>query len=138
MCIKKIIIIFKMEILSKSDFNAKGELSNKKYLDKKKSKYPIYTTIMFFADWCGHCQEAKPIYINVCSTGKCLPNVFITGVDCTNNTEIQKYITESNPNINIRGYPTFIQYKNGNYHRTFEGKRDGIRMSRFVSGIDKY
>lgn len=62
------------------------------------------TFTMYYADWCGHCQQAKPGFTEFASKG----TVNVNGVDCT----IRMISPENEPDKvkgkNIKGYPSFL------------------------------
>lgn len=68
-----------------------------------------YNLVMFYADWCPHCQTAKPEFKKAKESAKRkYPNCKLTLLDAEKNQELsQKY--------EIEGYPTFkLIGKNGN------------------------
>ncbi len=87
----------------------------------------VILNIMFFADWCGHCVRAKPIFHNIAEMNM-LNSSFAT-VDCSDRNEHY-------PNVkNIcKGYPTFVKYKNGKREKTYEGSSsDPESLFQFLS-----
>lgn len=92
----------KVKMLNKSNFDSHGNLKNSKGL----------CTVMFYADWCGHCKRAKPVYSEISKMVCC--QFSTSAVDCVK----QKELTET---MKIKGYPTFLQFEDGKLKRQFDG-----------------
>lgn len=75
-----------------------------------------YTFTMYYADWCGHCQTAKPEFLKLGSTQTIGGKV----------VNIKMVNPEANPNdalgVDIRGFPTII-LKNGSTSTEYPGQR---------------
>uniref|UniRef100_A0AC34QUX8 Thioredoxin domain-containing protein n=1 Tax=Panagrolaimus sp. JU765 TaxID=591449 RepID=A0AC34QUX8_9BILA len=72
------------------------------------------TLVMFYAPWCGHCQNAKPEFIAASLLQK---EGKYAAVDCTE----QKSICEK---YEVTSYPTFLIFKNGKKLEQFQGERN--------------
>lgn len=98
------------------------------------------TTVMVYADWCGHCQVAKPIYSKISKATRLQTRC--ANLDSEKYGHIIDKLNESSSSsrgLNIRGFPTFLQYKNGVFHRIYEGpSSDSFRLLRFVTGSSQY
>ena len=74
------------------------------------------TTVMFYAPWCPHCRQMKPIYRQAARTHK---NMVFAMVDC-----------DKNPNCarkhNVRAFPACNVYKNGSRIGGFLGARPTV------------
>jgi thiol-disulfide isomerase/thioredoxin len=95
---------------------------------------PTFT--MYYADWCGHCKTAKPVWESLKRTyetdkiNDC--RIIFTEVNCTKET---KEIEELMDKFNIEGYPTFKLVKDDKIYE-FDAKptEDSLIsfMTRFV------
>lgn len=113
----------KVVMLSAKDFDEdSGELINKKLNTG-------YTTIMFYANWCGHCQVAKPVYAKVAKSTCCQTRS--AAVDCEKEEDLLQLLKQKG--INIPGYPTFLQFKDGKFYREYKGSgSDGLALMNFI------
>lgn len=89
-------------------------------------------TVMFYATWCGHCHNAAPIYGKISRMARlqtpCL------AVECDTDTNLVKRLTSSS-GLEIKGYPTFAQYKNGKFNKVYNGSySDPDAFAAFVAG----
>lgn len=76
---------------------------SEKYFDIIQDEKP--TLVDFYADWCGPCKMLAPILENV---KKELGNqIRILKINVDTNTQLSAQ-------LNVRGVPTLILYKNGN------------------------
>ena len=89
--------------------------------------------VMFYADWCPHCQTAKPkledLKKQLSSNGSKINNtrIKVHKVNCEENKALaNKY--------NITGYPTFKLIKNDNQVVDYEG---GASQSQFKHFLEK-
>ena len=86
----------------------------------------------FYANWCPHCNKAKPEWDKFVKSydGKTVGNVTIqtTTVDCTDGTSpmIQKY--------KINGYPTVFAMQNGN-RIDFDSKISESGLTQFMGSL---
>jgi len=77
-----------------------------------------YKLVMYYADWCGHCKNAKPEFNKLGAT-KTIGGKIV---------EIQAVNPDTNPEAaegkNIRGYPTIHLYSaKGNLVQEYQGER---------------
>jgi thiol-disulfide isomerase/thioredoxin len=81
------------------------------------------TFTMYYADWCGHCQQAKPAFTEFASKG----TIKIGNKDC----EIRMISPEKEPEAakgkTIKGFPTFML-------ETVDGKTVEYAGERSVDG----
>ena len=75
--------------------------------------------VMYYADWCHHCQTAKPEFLKLRSRYYKIP--------C-------KLVNEKEMKENIEGFPTFILYKN-NKKIFYEGDRT---LNDFILFLNKH
>lgn len=62
--------------------------------------------VEFYAPWCGHCKQLKPIYDVVASAFSNEENVIVAKVDATEHTELAS-------NYEVKGYPTIKFFPKG-------------------------
>ncbi len=77
--------------------------------------------VEFYAPWCPHCQNFKPVYIALAKeiTKRSINvNVFFHAVSCTLNSDVCT-------TYNIAGYPTFLAYRG---KTDLEGDDDGYSL----------
>ena len=115
-------------ILEDEDFEVgSGQCSNDKDADNSKNgrvlKYSkanpskVYMT-MVFANWCGPCKMAKPYYKSLSKIldKHHITSVRLTAIDATDDAELANSIC-------VRGYPTFLIWKNG-AKKKYTGERN--------------
>lgn len=123
-----------VRLLDESYFDVKSGKLKHKQISKG------ITTIMFYADWCGHCRKAKPVYANISNITQCQVNT--AAVDCDKHKDLIDKLNNSESSesgFNVRGYPTFVQYKDGKYWRTCEtSPHDGVTFTKFICGVHNY
>jgi len=80
--------------------------------------------VEFYAPWCGHCKKLAPIWDELASNLKDVPNLVIAKMDATAN-EVE--------GVDIKGYPTLKWYPRNNKQGTdYDGERE---LDNFVSWI---
>lgn len=65
--------------------------------------------VLFYADWCGHCNNFKPIYAKFSDAAQFIN---VAAVDVVANRSLMERL-EKSPDIKIEGYPTLVKYSNG-------------------------
>ena len=72
--------------------------------------------VMFYAEWCPHCQSAKPEFqkLQECYTD---PDIEITREDCTQDS------TSLAKQLGVRGFPSFLLVDDNNNVEEYSGKR---------------
>ena len=76
------------------------------------------TIVLFFADWCGHCQHLKPTWNQVTDKLKSKRNIQVLEVEDTNMGMIPKKYKKS-----LLGYPSIQKFKGGKLIEQFTGNR---------------
>ena len=95
------------------------------------------TLVMFYADWCGHCQKIKPIWdesakeINESASNS---GVKLIKVNCgkPNENESHKQIMQK---YEIQGFPTIKLFEDGEVVQDFDGNRTKEGIRKFL-GLD--
>ena len=76
--------------------------------------------VLFYADWCGHCQNLKPDYIKFSDIAQFIHVYAVNSDGCKNLIE---RINESNSPFKIKGYPTIWIYCNGKPIEEYNGEK---------------
>ena len=88
--------------------------------------------ILYYADWCGHCQTMKPEWNKVVKKMKTNNNVNIAEVE-------SKHIDNLVNKPTIQGFPTIKMYNSGKEIANFEDERVADKMEKFaMSNSKKY
>ena len=91
-------------------------------------------TILLYADWCGYCQIAKPIYTEVCDTATCA-KINIDSKVLINYVKDLLYknkLLEKNSGLAV---PTYIQFTIENKIILFtDDYRDKTKLKKFIKG----
>jgi len=94
---------------------------------------PIFR--MFYADWCGHCQQAKPGFIEfkneIEANGNKIDGKVIKIV--LHNADTEKDLVKK---YEVQGFPTFILSYNGQNYK-FDGNRDKAGYLGFIRNMMK-
>lgn len=78
--------------------------------------------VMFFADWCGHCQNLKPEYIKFANKAQF---IHVYAIDSVANENLLSRINENSKSpFSVKGFPTIIIYCNGKYHSEYNDAHD--------------
>ena len=85
---------------------------------------------MFYAPWCTHCTQFKPIY-SLAAQRLINDNIGIAAViDVTEHP-----ITAAS--FEVKGYPTLKYFENGKYVKDYAGKRTAEAVYNFVKSGGK-
>ena len=90
---------------------------------------------MFYADWCGHCQAAKPGFIEFQKEVETAGNK-VDGKEIKivmHNADTEKELVKE---FGVEGYPTFILSFNGQNYK-YDGSRDKAGYLGFIRNILK-
>ncbi|XP_058964969.2 probable protein disulfide-isomerase A4 [Pocillopora verrucosa] len=75
-----------------------------------------HVLVMFFAPWCGHCQNAKPKFLKASEAFAEEANKAFTAVDCTQDSDLCD-------KQGVNGYPTIKYYRYGAFVVEYDGDR---------------
>lgn len=67
------------------------------------------TIVLFYADWCGHCQNFKPVYNKFAES---IMFLNIAAIDIDLNRDLIERMNSSGK-VEIKSFPTLIKYSNG-------------------------
>jgi thiol-disulfide isomerase/thioredoxin len=76
--------------------------------------------VLFYADWCGHCNSFKDTYINFANVAQFI-KVYAVNSDTEEN--LMKKLSHSKSPVKIEGFPTIWLYKNGKPFKEYRGQR---------------
>jgi thiol-disulfide isomerase/thioredoxin len=83
------------------DFSTIPQLDDHDF-DNATLKNKECSIILFYADWCGHCVNFKPVYVQFYEK---VPSLNIAAVNSEHENVIKAF--------NITGFPTLLKFKNG-------------------------
>ena len=115
-------------LLSNNDFDRNGSLLGK-YGEG-------VVTVMFYATWCGHCLNTQPMYIkahSICRFNNCVA----TAVDCTDKDSLPGKLKNVVDKY-VQGFPTLVQFKDGEFDRVYEGERTPMALMKSITGVEEY
>lgn len=81
--------------------------------------------VLYYANWCGHCQTMKPEWQKTVQNLKNNKNLNIAEVESESVSYIQ-------PKVEIVGFPSLKMYNNGKQIDEFEGQRTADIMQSFA------
>ena len=112
----------------------KGDFDNKMNL-KKDGK----VIVLYFANWCGHCQRLKPAYQELVKTAN---GVVIASVNADDNDGLLDRMKSMGQKLEyeVNGFPTIISYNNGKYFSTYsyEDTEEGRAKFRTLEDLKEY
>ena len=76
--------------------------------------------ILFFANWCGHCENLKPEYIKFADIAQFIR---VYAVDSEAESALMERLKNKNSPVQIRGFPTVWIYNNGKPLQEYSGNR---------------
>ncbi len=111
-------------MLKKSDFDDNLNL-------KKDGK----VVVLYFANWCGHCNRLKPAYQQLADNAS---GFTVAAVDADNNDGLTEIINSKGEYL-VQGYPTIVSYEGGKYYSTYGANNDKFRsledLMEYAKGI---
>ena len=121
--------------LKNKDFDKELNLINKDAKDK--------AIILYYADWCGHCNHLKPIYqelIDLSKSGKL--DVAVAAVNSDESDGLLQRIQGmgENSEYNVQGFPTIVSYSKGKYFSTYapDDTPEGRKKFRTLEDLVEY
>jgi thiol-disulfide isomerase/thioredoxin len=84
--------------------------------------------IMFKANWCGHCQHAKPIFEKASLSSSCNNICKMYFVEEEESKALLKLLEKlklkntKGEVLTVDGFPTFVKFENGKYKSTLKRK----------------
>jgi len=110
---------FKVTKIKKGDFDDNLNL-------KKDGK----VVVLYFANWCGHCNHLKPDYQKLADNAK---GFSVVAVDADDNDGLIEMIQSmgDDAEYDVRGFPTIVSYNNGKYFSTYGPSNDGKEFRSF-------
>ncbi len=119
---------FKVTKIKKADFDDKLNL-------KKDGK----VVVLYFANWCGHCNHLKPAYQKLADNAK---GFSVVAVDADDNDGLIEKIQSmgDDSEYDVRGFPTIVSYYNGKYFSTYGPSKDeeGAKKFRTFEDLMEY
>lgn len=76
--------------------------------------------VLFYADWCGHCQKVKPAWKTAADSVNTKDDKKMIMVNCGEGTDEDQKVMKK---YNVDGYPTIIKFVNGT-PSLYRGDRD--------------
>merc|ERR1712070_844602 len=80
--------------------------------------------IEFYAPWCGHCQQLKPVYKELASKFETVESVTVAAMDATAHDPPEGY--------DVQGYPTVMFVPAGGSPVSYDGPRDVESMESYI------
>lgn len=81
--------------------------------------------VFFYAPWCGHCKEMKPVLAVTAAKAAITSDYRLAAVDCTVNNKLSEQ-------FNIKAFPTLLLFEQGKQTKTYKGKRTTQDMLDFL------
>ena len=77
--------------------------------------------VLFYANWCGHCQQFKSEYVKFADMSQFV-NVYAVDSDAQQGLLKAQKAAPHSP-VKIQGFPTIWMYKGGSPHHEYTGER---------------
>ena len=85
---------------------------------------------LYYADWCGHCKNIKPVWNK--ASKKVKGDVKMVKVNCGEENEEHQSIVDK---YKIEGFPTIKLLNNGKVESDYTGGRDEKDLVNYVNGL---
>jgi len=120
------------------------ELKNKDFdkdLNLTNSQAKPKTIILYYADWCGHCNHLKPTYQQLINMSDKL-GVTVAAVNSDNSDGLLDRINKmgENSEYEVKGFPTIVSYHNGKYFSSYapDDNEAGRKKFRTLEDLVEY
>lgn len=120
------------------------ELKNKDFdkdLNLINSQAGNKTIVLYYADWCGHCNHLKPTYQQLIDMSDKL-GVTVAAVNSDNSDGLLDRINKMGvkAEYEVRGFPTIVSYHNGKYFSSYapDDNEEGRKKFRTLPDLVEY
>ncbi len=98
--------------------------------DKLNLKKDGKVVVLYFANWCGHCNHLKPAYNELADKSK---GFTVAAVDADDNDGLIELIQSMGTSAEypVQGFPTIVSYNNGKYFSSYGPSNDEEGRKRF-------
>lgn len=101
------------------------------------------TIVLYYADWCGHCNRLKPTYqqlVEMSKSGKL--DASVAAVNSDNSDGLLDRINKmgENAEYEVKGFPTIVSYHNGKYFSSYapDDNEEGRKKFRTLEDLVDY
>ena len=86
------------------------------------------TFVLFYADWCGYCQDFKPEYAKFANKSQFIR---VCAVNADSNKKLLESINSSelNPEFKVEGFPTLILYSKGEPVEVYSEEKNFVALN---------
>jgi thiol-disulfide isomerase/thioredoxin len=93
--------------------------------------------ILFYAPWCGHCKDMKPIYIQMADKLKGF-NVRAFAVNGDKSKDLLRRINPEVWGYLVRGFPTIVGYHKGKFYSEYGMDPNNRQVFRTLDDLVEY
>jgi thiol-disulfide isomerase/thioredoxin len=112
----------------------KGKKDNYKKIFTDLLKNNKCLTVAIVADWCGHCQNLKPLYETAYQKVNCNKGIECVYIETT--LDDSKIFLDC-IKYDVKGYPTILRFHDGKLLDEYNGKRHGNNENEKNKCIDE-